>query len=66
MRSFAECRSWHDALTVQNEFTRASLERVCSGAAQSAELTGEMVRSSSKPLQECARQTVERLPRQAA
>ena len=25
MRSFAQCHSWHDALTVQNEFTRASL-----------------------------------------
>jgi hypothetical protein len=66
MRSLAECRSWHDALAVENDFTRASFERACSGAAKSAELMAEMVTSSFKPLQECAHKTVERFPRPAA
>jgi len=66
MRSLSECRSWHDALAVQNEFTRSSLERVCSRAAKSAELTTEMVTGSFRPLQECAHKTVERFPRPAA
>jgi hypothetical protein len=66
MRSLAECRSWQEALTVQNEFARSSLQRVFSRAAKSAEVTTEIVSGSFKPLQECAHKTVERFPRAAA
>jgi hypothetical protein len=66
MRSLAECRSWQDALTVQNEFARASLHRIFSRAAKSAEVTSEVVSGSFKPLQECAHKTAERFPRAAA
>jgi hypothetical protein len=66
MRSLAECRTWQEALTVQNEFARTSLQRVFSRAAKSAEVTSEMVSGSFKPLQECAHKTVERFPRAAA
>jgi hypothetical protein len=66
MRSLAECHSWDEALTVQNEFTRTSLDRVCSRAVKSAEVTAEMFTSSFIPLQECARKAAERMPRPAA
>ncbi len=39
LRALATCRSWREAVEIQNEFTRASLERVCAQAARSAELT---------------------------
>ncbi len=65
MRSLSECRGWHDALAVQNEFTRSSIERVCSRAAKSAELTAEMMKGSFRPLQESAHKTVEQFPRAA-
>jgi hypothetical protein len=66
MRSLAECHSWDEALTVQNEFTRTSLDRVCSQAVKSAEVTAELFRSSLTSLQECARKTAERMPGRAA
>jgi hypothetical protein len=66
MRSLAECRSWQEALTVQNEFARASLQRVCSRASKSVEVTGEMASGSFKPLQECAHKAIERFPHAAA
>jgi hypothetical protein len=66
MRLLAECCSWQEALTVQNEFARILLERLCSRAAKSAEVTGEIVSRSFKPLQECAHKTIERFPRAAA
>ena len=65
MRSLSECRGWHDALAVQNEFTRSSIERVCSRAAKSAELSAEMMKGSFRPLQESAHKTVEHFPRGA-
>jgi hypothetical protein len=66
MRSLAESDSWDQALKVQNEFTRSSLDRVCSRAVKSAEVTTEMLTSSLVPLQESARRASERVPRRAA
>ena len=66
MRSLAECHGWDEALTVQNEFTRTSLDRVCSRAVKSAEVTAEMLTSSLVPLQESARRAAERMPRPTA
>lgn len=62
MRSLAESDSWDQALKVQNEFTRSSLDRVCSRAVKSAEVTTEMLTSSLVPLQESARRASERMP----
>jgi hypothetical protein len=59
MRSLAECHGWDEALTVQNEFARTSLDRVCSRAVKSAEVTAEMLTSSLAPLQETARRAAE-------
>jgi hypothetical protein len=42
MRSLTECHSWDEALNVQSEYTRTSLDRVCSRAVKSAEVTAEM------------------------
>jgi hypothetical protein len=66
MRSLAECDSWDEALKVQNEFTRASLDRVCSRTLKSAEVTSEMVTNSFVPLQESARRAADRIHRPAA
>ncbi len=66
MRSLAESNSWDQALKVQNEFTRSSLDRVCSRAVKSAEVTTEMLTSSLVPLQESARRASERMPRPTA
>jgi hypothetical protein len=66
MRSLAECDSWDEALKVQNEFTRASLDRVCSRTLKSAEVTSEMVTNSFMPLQESARRAADRIPRPVA
>ena len=66
MRSLAESDSWDQALKVQNEFTRSSLDRVCSRAVKSIEVTAEMLTSSVVPLQESARRASERMPRPTA
>jgi hypothetical protein len=66
MRSLATSDSWDEALKVQNEFTRASLDRVCSRAVKSAEVMAEMLTSSLVPLQESARRAAERTPPPAA
>ena len=66
MRSLAECHSWDEALTVQNEFTRSSLDRVYSRTLKSAEVTSEMVTNSFVPLQQSARRAAERIHRPAA
>jgi len=66
MRSLAESDSWDQALKVQNEFTRSSLDRVCSRAVKSAEVTTQMLTSGLVPLQESARRASERMPRPAA
>jgi hypothetical protein len=65
MRSLAESDSWDQALKVQNEFTRSSLDRVCSRTLKSAEVTSEMVTNSFMPLRESARRASERMPRPA-
>jgi hypothetical protein len=62
MRSLAESESWDEALKVQSEFTRSSLDRVCSRTVKSAEVTAEMLASSLVPLQESARRAAERMP----
>jgi hypothetical protein len=66
MRSLAESDSLDQALKVQNEFTRSSLDRVCSRAVKSTEVTAEMLTSSLVPLQESARRAAERMPRPTA
>ncbi len=66
MRSLAECHSWGEALEVQNEFTRSSLDRVFSRTLKSAEVTSEMVTSSFIPFQEAGRRAAEREPRPTA
>ena len=66
MRSLAECHGWEEAVTVQNEFARTSLDRVCSQTAKSAGVTVEMVTSSLAPLQETARRAAERTYRPMA
>jgi hypothetical protein len=66
MRSLAACDSWDEALKVQNEFTRASLDRVCSRTLKSAEVASEMVTKSFVPLQESARRAADRIHRPAA
>ena len=66
MRSLAESDSWDEALKVQNEFTRSSLDRVFSRALKSAELTSEMVTNSFVPFEESARRAAERGPRPPA
>jgi hypothetical protein len=66
MRSLAECHGWDEAVTVQNEFARTSLERVCSQTVRSAEVTSEMLTSSLAPLQETARRAAERTYRPRA
>src|SRR5918996_2647311 len=66
MRSLAECHSWDEALTVQNEFTRSCLDRVCSRTLKSAEVTSEMVTNSFVPLQESARRAADRIHLPAA
>ena len=66
MRSLAACDSWDEALKVQNDFTRASLDRVCSRTLKSAEVTSEMVTNSFVPLQESARRAADRIHRPAA
>jgi hypothetical protein len=66
MRSLAQSDSWDEALRLQNEFTRASLERVCSQTRKSAEVTAEMLTSSLVPLQESARRATERTSRPGA
>jgi hypothetical protein len=59
-RSLAECHGWDEAVTLQTEFTRKSLNRVCSQTVRSAEVTVEMLASSLAPLQETARRATER------
>jgi hypothetical protein len=66
MRSLAECHGWDEAVTVQNEFARTSLERVCSQTVRSAEVTVEMLTRSLAPLQETARRAAERTHRPMA
>ncbi|HET6518614.1 MAG TPA: helix-hairpin-helix domain-containing protein, partial [Geminicoccaceae bacterium] len=46
MRAMAECRTWHEALELQSEFTRASFERVAQRATRSAELTAGIIAGS--------------------
>jgi hypothetical protein len=65
VRSLAECHGWDEAVTVQSEFTRTSLERVRSQTVRSAEVTVEMLTSSLAPLQETARRAAERTHRPA-
>ena len=52
VHSLAECHGWDEAVAVQNEFARTSLDRVCSQSLRSAEVTAEMLTSSLAPLQE--------------
>ena len=66
MRALAGCRTWHEALDVQGEFTRASFERAMSRATKSAELTAEMVTSGLRPLQAAAASNVAAFPRRVA
>jgi len=66
MRSLAECDSWDEALKVQSEFSRESLDRVYSRTLKSAEVTAEMLTSSFVPFQESARRAAERIPRLSA
>jgi hypothetical protein len=66
MRSLTQSETWEEAVRLQNEFTRSSLDRVFSRALKSAELTSEMVTSSLLPLQESARRATERAPRPRA
>jgi hypothetical protein len=66
MRSLAQSDSWDEALRLQNEFTRASLERVCSRTLKSTEVTSEMLTNSFIPFQESARRAPERAPRPRA
>ncbi len=66
MRALAGCRTWHEALDVQGEFTRASFERAMSRATKSAELTAEMVTSGLRPLQAAAATNVAAFPRRVA
>jgi hypothetical protein len=66
MRSLAGCHGWDEALTVQNEFTRTSLDRACARAMKSAEVTVEMLTSSLAPLQETTRRAAERTHRPMA
>lgn len=66
LRALMACRSWPEAVELQNHFTRASLERACVRAARSAELTAEMINRSLEPLQESARKGVARLSQQVA
>jgi hypothetical protein len=63
MRSLAGCHGWDEALTVQNDFTKTTLDRVCTRAMKSAEVTVEMLTSSIVPLQETARRAAERTHR---
>ena len=65
VRSLAGCESWDEALRVQNEFTRVSLDRVYSRTLKSAEVTSEMVTNSFVPLQESARRATDRIHRPA-
>jgi hypothetical protein len=65
MRSLAQSDSWDEAFRLQNEFTRSSLDRVCSRTLKSAEVTSEMVTNSFMPLRESARRASERMPRPA-
>jgi hypothetical protein len=65
LRALTTCRSWREAVEIQNEFTRASLERVCAQAARSAELTTAMIAGGTKPLQESIHRGAERTPRAA-
>jgi hypothetical protein len=66
MRSLAECHGWDEAVTVQSEFTKKSLERVCSRTVRTAEVTIEMLTSTLAPLQETAWRAPERTHRPAA
>jgi hypothetical protein len=66
VRSLADCHGWDEAVTVQSEFTRKSLDRVCSQTVRSAEVTVEMLTRSLAPLQETARRRAERMHRPAA
>jgi hypothetical protein len=63
MRSLAECHRWDEVLTVQNDFTRTSLDRACARAVKSAEVTVEMLTSGLAPLQETTRRASERAQR---
>ena len=65
LRALATCRSWREAVEIQTELTRASLERVCAQAARSAELTTAMIAGGIQPLQESIRRGAERTPRAA-
>jgi hypothetical protein len=66
MRSLAQSDSWDEALRLQNEFTRSSLDRVFSRALKSAEVTSEMVTNSFMPLQESARRAADHMHRPGA
>ena len=66
MRSLAACDSWDEALKVQNEFARSSLDRVYSRTLKTAEVTSEMVTNSFVPLQESARRAADRIHRPVA
>ncbi|HET6518941.1 MAG TPA: phasin family protein, partial [Geminicoccaceae bacterium] len=60
-RAMAECRTWHEALELQSEFTRASFERVAQRATRSAELTAGIIAGSLQPVQEQGRRTLRRV-----
>ncbi len=64
-RALTACRSWREALEIQDQFARASLERAYGQAARSAELTAAMVAGGVQPLQESIRKGAERTPRAA-
>ena len=49
MPSLAETDSSDEALKARSEFTRSSLDRVCSRALKSAEVTAQMLRAVSYP-----------------
>jgi hypothetical protein len=63
MRSLAKCHTWNEALAVQNEFARTSLDRVCSRTVRSAEATTQLLASSLVPMREATRQAAERASR---
>lgn len=65
-QKLAECRTWQDMAAVQSDFTRASMERMCSEVARSANLTAETMSATLGPLQELAQKAVEPASRQAA
>lgn len=65
-QKLAGCRTWQDMAAVQNDFTRASLERMCSEITRSANLTTGAMTETLGPLQELTERTMQTASRQAA